>query len=276
MAGMLSLAVRARAEGVTQMERFVVNDKHLLSFGIALDVWEEKSSGRVLEMHVTGVQAGGMAEQEGVIPGTRVYGINGRDIYSFMATFGSGSELNGLFVNRGRGDQVTLEVVKPGHRKTEFVTLVNEQGFKVTIRTKASATVVEKRVEEKSEVYAGLRRWEQKSIDGGSIAVGFTPDMVYMALGEPTDRASKGEGEEQVELWTYRKSFPDPETIREFEDATLTLESATSGRKSGDSPAKTVGLPPKTKSGTSVRGYDIQVLFEGGKVSRLAAKPNGS
>ena len=92
VAAMATLAVRARAEEPAQMERFVVNDKHLLSFGVAISLWEEKSSGRVLEMHVTGVQAGGMAEQEGVIPGTRVYGINGRDIYSFMATFGSGGK----------------------------------------------------------------------------------------------------------------------------------------------------------------------------------------
>jgi hypothetical protein len=269
-------AVRSVAEEPAQLERFVVNDKHLLSFGIALNLWEDKASGRVLEMHVTGVQDGGMAEQEGVVAGTRVYGINGRDICSFLATFASGSELNDLFVNRPRGDRVTLEVVKPGHRKTEFVNLVNEQGFKLTIRTKAAASGVALRAEEKSGVYSGLRNWERKSIDGGVIAAGFTPDMVYIALGEPTDRASKGDGDEQVELWTYRKAYPDPEAVRGFEAAVLTLDSAAGGQNADGKPGKTIGLPPKTKYGTAaVRAYDLQVLFEGGKVSRMAATPIG-
>ncbi len=277
VAAMVTLAVRARAEEPAQMERFVVNDKHLLSFGVAISLWEEKSSGRVLEMHVTGVQEGGMAEQVGVIPGTRIYGINGREIYNFQATFSAGSELNALFVNRPKGDRVTLEVVKPGHHKAEFVTLENEQGFKVTIRTKAPASGVALRVEEKAELYEGLKKWEKKCIDGGGIAAGFTPDMVYLALGEPTDRASKGEGENQIELWTYRKSFPDPETIRGFEDAILTLESAAGGKKAEDSPTKTIGLPARAKSGApTVRAYDIQVLFEGGKATRMAATLSSS
>ena len=113
--GMASLSSHAQVGETTRMERFVVNDKHLLSFGIAITLWEEKNSGRVLEMFVTGVQEGGKAEQEGVIPGTRIYGINGRDVYSFLATFSAGSELNALFVDRPKRDRVTLEVVKPGH-----------------------------------------------------------------------------------------------------------------------------------------------------------------
>ena len=93
-----------------QMEKFVVNDKHLLCFGLGIEFWEDKNTGQVLAMYVKAVAPDSMAEHEGMVPGTRIYGIEGIGVENFLATFAAGSELNKLFVDRKSGDRVTLEV----------------------------------------------------------------------------------------------------------------------------------------------------------------------
>lgn len=116
-----------------QMQKFVVNDKHLLCFGIALELWEDKNSERVLAMYVKAVAPGSMAEQEGIVPGARIYSIEGIAVENFEATFRAGSELNKLFVDRQSGDRVTLEVKFLGKWGTKFITLVQNPGMSVTI-----------------------------------------------------------------------------------------------------------------------------------------------
>lgn len=270
-----ALVAAGAKEPATRMEKYVVSAKHLLSFGIAITLWEDKNSGLVLEMYVTGVQEGGFAEQEGIISGTRIYGINGATVYSFPATFSSGSELSQLFVDRAKGDKVTLEVVKPGHRKSEFVTLVNESGFKATIRTKAPADGVALRAEENPQVYRALKKWEKKSLEQGEILAGFTTDMVYIALGDPTDKVTKVFGESQCELWTYQRCYPDPAAMRGFERESLTIDSVATG-KSAVGSSQNQGSPEPAKGGTGVRPYTLQVLFVGGKVARMSAIPLGN
>jgi hypothetical protein len=137
-----ALAVRATAADPkadnhppVKMERFVVNDKHLLCFGIALELWDDKNSERVMAMYVKAVAPGSMAEQEGIVPGTRIYTIEGIPVENFEATFRAGSELNKLFVDRQSGDHVTLEVKFLGKWGTKFITLVQNPGMKVTIST---------------------------------------------------------------------------------------------------------------------------------------------
>ena len=270
--GLSPLLAEPGTEGKTRMDRFVVSEKHLLSFGIAITLWEDKFSGRVLEMHVPQVQEGGNAEQEGVIAGTRIYGINGRDVNNFLATFSAGSELNQLFIDRAKGDQITLEVLKPGHRTAEFVTLQNQSGLTVKIRTKAPTSGVELRAQENAEVYRDLKRWEQKYVDKGAITAGFTPAMVYIALGEPTDKETKGFGEYQLQLWTYQRCFPDPDTIRGFEPAALTLNAVNPDADASKGASQNNVTADNKKTGSStLRAYTVQVLFEGGKVTRMAA-----
>jgi hypothetical protein len=116
-----------------QMQKFVVNDKHLLCFGIALELWEDKNTQNVLAMYVKAVAPGSMAEQEGIVPGTRIYTVEGISVENFEATFRAGSELNKLFVDRQTGDRVTLEVKFLGKYGTKFITLVQNPGMKVTI-----------------------------------------------------------------------------------------------------------------------------------------------
>ena len=56
------------------------------------------------------------------------------------------------------------------------------------------------RIKEKSAVYATLKPWQKKNIDKGVIAMGFSPDMVYMAIGNPDTKTPAG----QAQFWTYK------------------------------------------------------------------------
>lgn len=48
----------------------------------------------------------------------------------------------------------------------------------------------------------------QERIRNGIIEVGYTPEMVVMALGEPDRKTVAKPENEMVEVWTYRKSVP--------------------------------------------------------------------
>ncbi|MEO6876662.1 MAG: hypothetical protein ABI222_17760 [Opitutaceae bacterium] len=61
------------------------------------------------------------------------------------------------------------------------------------------------RIQEKSAVYATLKPWQKKNIDAGVVAMTFTPDMVYMAIGNPSSKTVKTDGSE---LWTYKNYYP--------------------------------------------------------------------
>ena len=59
-------------------------------------------------------------------------------------------------------------------------------------------------IKEKSAVYATLKPWQKKDIDGGIVALSFTPDMVYMAIGNPSTKTPTGTGE----VWVYKNYYP--------------------------------------------------------------------
>jgi len=60
------------------------------------------------------------------------------------------------------------------------------------------------RIEEKAELFARLTPEQQRDIRAGVIEVGYTTDMVYMALGRPGNIAAKDTPEGPVAMWTYR------------------------------------------------------------------------
>ena len=62
-----------------------------------------------------------------------------------------------------------------------------------------------KRIEQHHEVYAGLSAEEKTQIDRGIITVGFSPEMVLMALGRP-ERVVPGRGP-GVEDWIYTNHY---------------------------------------------------------------------
>lgn len=64
------------------------------------------------------------------------------------------------------------------------------------------------RIQEKSAVFAQLTPEQKKNIEGGAIEVGFTTDMVYMALGKPYKEREKSAPEGKVVMWTYHNYYP--------------------------------------------------------------------
>ncbi|MEO6875377.1 MAG: hypothetical protein ABI222_11220 [Opitutaceae bacterium] len=121
-----------------QMEKFTVNRGHLMAFGIAISMWEDKNTERVLEMSVKAVRPDSNADWQGVKPGTRIYSINGVPVESFVASFAAGTDLNKIFVDRKKGDQVTLELSMyvNGRKMIKYVTLVEEVGMSTKSATK--------------------------------------------------------------------------------------------------------------------------------------------
>lgn len=64
------------------------------------------------------------------------------------------------------------------------------------------------RIQEKSTVFAALSPEQQQVIKEGSIELGYTGDMVYMALGKPSKVRAKDAPEGRVEMWTYNNYYP--------------------------------------------------------------------
>ena len=128
------VALVARAEDKpVQLERFVVSEKHQLSFGMAITLWEDKNTGRVLAMYVKQVQPDSMTEQLGIRPGTRIWTIDGVPVENFDATFDVASELGQKFVNRQRGASIVREFKVEGERKSQFVRLI-QSPLTITVR----------------------------------------------------------------------------------------------------------------------------------------------
>lgn len=70
------------------------------------------------------------------------------------------------------------------------------------------STGVSSRIREKSALFATLTPTQQQDIKAGLIAVGFNSDMVYMALGQPSEVKTRETAQGPVTLWTYKKYFP--------------------------------------------------------------------
>lgn len=67
----------------------------------------------------------------------------------------------------------------------------------------AGCSTIDSRIHEKAAVFNQLSPADQAKILQGIIAVGFTPDMVYMALGKPTEIRERTEEGSQETLWVY-------------------------------------------------------------------------
>jgi hypothetical protein len=76
------------------------------------------------------------------------------------------------------------------------------------------STGVSSRIQEKPAVFAGLTADQQKMIESGEIEVGFTSDMVYLALGKPARVNTKDTPDGPVTMWTYTKYFPTNTTVK--------------------------------------------------------------
>lgn len=156
---------------------------------------------------------------------------------------------------------------------------------------------IARRERERPEAYAALHVWQKRFIEQGVIAKGFTPDMVYMAMGNP----SKVEQDKERQLWTYKYYYPPGDIThvrfhyyaeQPLQDRNITLGTVMENSVGVDSlgahhpplfaarggVATGAFLPAPPQGGSiepaDLQSYTIQVLFEGGKVTQIGAKEN--
>jgi hypothetical protein len=63
------------------------------------------------------------------------------------------------------------------------------------------------RIHEKAAVYYALDAATQDQIRQGQVGIGYTPDMVYIALGEPTRRVSHLASDGSHDTWIYKSYY---------------------------------------------------------------------
>jgi hypothetical protein len=64
------------------------------------------------------------------------------------------------------------------------------------------------RIQERSAAFAALTPEQKNVVSSGAIEIGYTADMVYMALGTPKRVKSKDTPDGRVEMWTYNNYYP--------------------------------------------------------------------
>jgi hypothetical protein len=154
------------------------------------------------------------------------------------------------------------------------------------------------RTEEKSAVYATLKPWQKNYITKGVVVPGFTPDMVYMAVGNPSkvEPMPTSDGTKS-EVWIYRNYYPSADAARSrytpyntdspFQSAkSQTLANDADGSAGTGGRQVAVGVtPPPSIANTGgpqggsleppdLRAFTLQVLFQDGKVVGVGMKPN--
>lgn len=71
-----------------------------------------------------------------------------------------------------------------------------------------SGSGTQARIREKSAAFAALTAAQQAKVTAGVVEVGFTMDMVYMALGRPNETRTVNLPEGRETTWTYRNIVP--------------------------------------------------------------------
>ncbi len=148
------------------------------------------------------------------------------------------------------------------------------------------------RAQEKSATYATLKPWQKKYIDKGVISQGFTPDMVYIAMGKPDKVEAKDLSEGHVEMWTYTRFYPSVDAVHGFHHADFTTDSAYQpqraltetnnggtkpagmSREGGASAGATGGPQGGNMEPADLTSYTVKVLFADGKVAKMGADMN--
>jgi hypothetical protein len=163
------------------------------------------------------------------------------------------------------------------------------------------------RTQEKSAAYATLKPWDKNYIDKGIVATGFSADMVYMAVGNPTKvEPVKTSDGRSAEMWTYDHYYPSPDAahlryaaynpdspfqMSQFESQNSPNMASSYGDDTDVSYSAggheiprgltatptSIGTTGGPQGGTiepvALEAYTLMVLFQDGKVIRLALKP---
>lgn len=68
----------------------------------------------------------------------------------------------------------------------------------------AACSTVDDRIAENADLYYSLSPEDQTNIKAGAVDVGFTKDMVYLALGQPDEVGRILRSGNEVEIWRYQ------------------------------------------------------------------------
>ncbi len=136
------------------------------------------------------------------------------------------------------------------------------RGFLALLGAAAFALVAcsttDSRIRGHQALFDGYPPEVQHNIRNGVIEIGYSPEMVLMALGKPDRRTEVQTGDGTAEIWTYRKSVP----------------GFTVGMGSGRYVSSRVGIGTHVTVGEPARSEDQAVVeFWQGRVSRFEIVP---
>jgi hypothetical protein len=72
-----------------------------------------------------------------------------------------------------------------------------------------ACSTINSRIQEKAPVFYSLDPATRAKIAHGDVDIGFTPDMVYIALGQPDVRRATRAADGETETWIYRSYYDD-------------------------------------------------------------------
>jgi len=156
------------------------------------------------------------------------------------------------------------------------------------------------RAREKPAAYAALNPWQKRFVAKGVVAAGFTPDVVYIAMGRPDTIEKKDLPAGHAELWTWKRYYPNIDAVHGFRHQPFTTESAYQpqmsreqtvageypndlgaekvplgmDRNGGESIGKTGGPQGGSMEPATLQSYTMQVLFQNGRAAKMAAIAN--
>ena len=71
----------------------------------------------------------------------------------------------------------------------------------------AGCNTTASRIKQKAEVFASLPPSDQERLRKGDVAIGDTPDMVFIAIGAPDQRIEKTSEHASRQEWIYRRYY---------------------------------------------------------------------
>jgi hypothetical protein len=80
--------------------------------------------------------------------------------------------------------------------------------FPALVLALAGCSTPQSRIEKNRAVFSGFPTAVQEKVRAGQIDVGFTPEMVALALGEPARKATRKTEAGEAEVWIYHDSSP--------------------------------------------------------------------
>ncbi len=122
----------------------------------------------------------------------------------------------------------------------------------------AACSTTDSRIRRHQALFDGYPPEVQHNLRNGVIGIGYSPEMVWMALGKPDRRTEVQSGDGTAEIWTYRKSVP----------------GFAIGMGSGGYVSSRVGVGTHVTVGEPARSEDRAVVeFWQGRVSRFELTP---